>query len=154
MAKTLIIENVKDAIAASSTIVESAKKEIVWILSPAMAAFFAEYGIPEKSKMLIEKGGRVRGITKISGTDLDVVRELSDNGEEVRHVDQFQGAFMVVADKRESISSINVNIAHLSLDTEIVGFWTDNQAYVDFLNATFEAAWNEAVDAEEQLRKL
>jgi len=152
MAKALIIKNVKDAIVASSTILESAKNEVVWIVSPAMAAFFVEYGIPEKFKMLIKKGGRARGITNISGINLDVGRKLSDNGEEVRHVDQFQGAFMVVADRRESISSINVNIADLSLDIEIVGLWTDNQAYVDFLTATFEAAWKDAVDAEERLR--
>jgi hypothetical protein len=151
MAKALIIENVKDAIAASSTITESATNEIVWILLPAMSAFLVEYGLSEKSKMLIEKGGRVRGLTKISGINRDVVRELLANGEEVRHIDQFRGAFMLVADKREIISSINVNVADLSLDDEIVGFWTDDQAYADFLVASFETSWSEAVDAEKRL---
>ena len=66
--------------------------------------------------MLIEKGGHVRGITKVSGTYLDPVRKLLDNGEEVRHIDQYQGAFMLVGDKKESISSINVNIEDPSLD--------------------------------------
>ena len=154
MAKGTIVSNVKDAIAVSSTIVESAKNELVWIFSPAMLALLVQFSIPSKSKMLIEKGGRVRGITKISGTNRDVVRKLLNNGEEVRHIDQFRGIFMVVGDKRESISLINVNIEDLTLDDEIVGFWTDDQVYSDYLIATFEAAWNEAVDAEARLREL
>ena len=82
------------------------------------------------------------------------MRERLDNGEEVRHIDQFRGAFMLVADKKESISSINVNTEDLSLDDPVVAFWTDDQAYVDFLIDTFEAEWNEAVDAEKRLQEL
>ncbi len=154
MAKGIIIESVKDALAAGSNIIESAEKEVVWLLEPAMLALSFQFGIPNKSKMLIEKGGRVRGITKISGTSLDVARRLMDNGEEVRHIDQYQGAFMLVGDKKESISSINVNMVDVSLDDPLVAFWTDDQAYADFLIATFETAWNEAVDAEKRAREL
>jgi hypothetical protein len=154
MVNETTIENVKDALAVSSTLVESAKNEIVWILSPAMLVLSFQFSIAKKSKMLMEKGGRVQGITRISGTNRDVVRERLDNGEEVRHIDQFRGAFMLVADKKESISSINVNTEDLSLDDPVVAFWTDDQAYVDFLIDTFEAEWNEAVDAEKRLQEL
>jgi len=154
MDKKIIIENVRDALAAGSNIVESAEKEVVWLLEPAFLVFSIQFGIAEKTKALIENRCRVRGITKISGTSLDPVRKLLDNGEEVRHIDQYEGAFMVVADKKESISSINVNTEDPSLDDRIVAFWTDDQAYADFLMATFEAAWGEAVDAEERLRQL
>ena len=154
MAKGIIIESVKDALAAGSNIIESAEKEVVWLLEPAILALSFQFGIPNKSKMLIEKGGRVRGITKISGASLDVARRLLDNGEEVRHIDEYQGAFMLVGDKKESISSINVNMEDVSLDDPLVAFWTDDQAYADFLIATFETAWNEAVDAEKRLREL
>jgi hypothetical protein len=153
MAKRIIIESVRDAIAVGSTIMESATNEIIWLLPPAMLGFGAQYGLDEKSKMLIEKGGRVRGITKISGTSLDVTRRLMDNGEEVRHIDQYQGAFMLIGDKKESISSINVN-TEFSLDDPVVAFWTDDQAYADFLTATFEVAWNEAIDAEKRVHEL
>jgi hypothetical protein len=153
VAERIIIESVKDALAVSSNIIESAEKEVVWLLEPAMLAFSFQFGIQKKSKMLIEKGGRVRGITKISGASLDVVRKLLDNGEEVRHIDQDQGTFMLIGDKKESISSINVN-TEFSLDDPIVAFWTDDQAYADFLTTTFETAWNEAVDAEKVVREL
>jgi hypothetical protein len=153
MAERIIIESLRDALAVGSNIIESAEKEVVWLLEPAILDFSFQFSIPTKSKMLIEKGGRVRGITKISETSLNVVRKLVDNGEEIRHVDQYQGAFMLIGDKKESISSINVN-AEFSLDDPIVAFWTDDQAYADFLTATFEAAWNEAVDAEKRVQEL
>jgi len=154
MAKGIIIESVKDALAAGSNILESAEKEVVWLLEPAILALSFQFDIPNKSKMLIEKGGRVRGITKISGTSFDVARRLLDNGEELRLIDQYQGALMLVGDKKESISSINVNMEDVSIDDPLVAFWTDDQAYADFLIATFETAWNEAVDEEKRLREL
>lgn len=154
MASGTIIESVKDALAVGSNIIESAKNEIIWLLPPEMLIFAAQYGLTDKAKMLIEKGGHVQGITQISDTYGDVVRELVDIGEKVRHVDQYQGTFMLVGDKKESISSINRNVEDLSLDDPIVAFWTDDQAYADYLVAAFEAAWNEAVDAEKRLREL
>lgn len=153
MAERIIIESVRDALAVGSNIIEAAEKEVVWLLEPAILALSFQFSIPKKSKMLIEKGGRVRGITKISGTSLDIVRKLLDNGEELRHIDQYQGAFMLIGDKKQSISSINVN-TEFGLDDPIVAFWTDDQAYADFLTATFEAAWNEAADAEKRVREL
>jgi hypothetical protein len=47
-----------------------------------------------------------------------------------------------------------VNTVDVSLDDPLVAFWTDDQAYADFLIATFETAWNEAVDAEKRVREL
>jgi len=153
MAERIIIESLRDALAVASNIIESAENEVVWLLEPTLLDFSFQFSIPNKTKMLIEKGGRVRGITKISGTSLNVVRKLMNNGEEIRHIDQYQGAFMLIGDKKESISSINVN-TEFSLDDPVVAFWTDDQAYADFLTATFEAAWNEAIDAEKRVQEL
>ena len=157
MVHKTILENVKDIIAASLTVVESAKNEIIWLLPPQMLVFAAQFGLTNKSKVLIEKGGRVRGITQISETDLRVVRELLDIGEDVRHVDEYRGEFMVVVDKTECISSIpqqSVNIGDLSLDNRVVGFWTDEPAYAEYLITTFEAAWKEAIDAKKRIEEL
>lgn len=157
MVHKTILENVKDIIAAGSTVVESAKNEIIWLLPPQMLVFAGQFGLTNKSKVLIEKGGRVRGITQISETHLRVVRELLDIGEDVRHVDQYRGEFMVVVDKTECISSIpqqSVNIADLSLDDRVVGFWTDEPAYAEYLITTFEAAWSEAVDGKKRIEEL
>ncbi|MGA3199194.1 MAG: hypothetical protein ABSD89_07280 [Halobacteriota archaeon] len=154
MAREITIKNVKDTLAAGSNIIESAQNEVVWILPPNYLAYSFQFSIPEKSKMLIEKGGRVRGITKISGAYLDPVRKLLDSGEELRHIDQFPGVFMLVADNKESISSMSINAENLTLDDPTVALWTDNKAQAEFLTATFETTWNEAVDAKKRLREL
>ncbi|MGZ4864773.1 MAG: hypothetical protein ACXV5H_09080 [Halobacteriota archaeon] len=75
-----------------------------------------------------------------------------DVGEEERHVDRYQGAFMVVGDKKESISSIYLDLEQLSLDDQLRAFWTDNLAYADYLTSTFEFEWQNAVDAKKSMQ--
>lgn len=154
MAERVIIESVTDALAVGASIIESAKNEIAWLLPPEMLVFSAQFSLTKKSKTLIEKGGQARGITHVTNTYSDVIRQLLDIGEKVRHVDRYQGAFMLVGDKKESISAVYLNLEELSLDDQIVAFWTDNQAYADYLMATFEFEWKEAVDAKKILQDL
>jgi hypothetical protein len=154
MAKGTIIESVKDALAVGSNIIESAKSEIVWLLPPEMLIFASQFGLTDKCKTLIENGGRVMGITRVTKTYAKVIGELLDIGEEVRHVDRYQGAFMLVGDKKESISSIYLDLKALSLDEQLRAFWTDNLAYADYLMSTFEFEWESAVDAKKILQEL
>jgi hypothetical protein len=157
MVNKTIVESVKDAIAAASTVVESAKSELLWLLPPELLAFAGRYGLTARSRMLIENGVHVRGITQISEAQVEMVRGFLDIGEEVRHIDQYRGEFMVVADKRESVSSIPqqaVTVGGLSLDDRIIGFWTDDPAYAEYLVESFEASWKEAVDARRRIQEL
>jgi hypothetical protein len=154
MAGKVVVESVTDALAVASNIVESATNEIAWLLPPEMLIFSTQFGIAEKCKTLIENGGRVRGITQITGIYRDVIQQRIDYGEEIRHIDRYQGAFMLVGDKKESISSIYLDLKELSLDDELRAFWTDNEAYSDYLMSTFEFEWNSAVDANKRLLEL
>jgi len=154
MAKGTIIESVTDSLAVGSNIIESAKSEIVWLLPPEMLIFASQFGLTDKCKAFIENGGRVRGITGITNTYAKVIGKLLDDGGEVRHVDRYQSAFMVVGDKKESISSIYLDLEELSLDDQLRAFWTDNLAYADYLMSTFEFEWQSAVDAKKILQEL
>ncbi len=154
MSGKVVIESVTDGLAVASNVVESATNEIVWLLPPEMLIFSDQFGIAEKCKTLIENGGRVRGITQITGIYRDVIQKRIDYGEEIRHVDRYQGAFMLVGDKKESISAIYLDLEELSLDDELRAFWTDNEAYADYLMSTFEFEWNNAVDANKKLLEL
>jgi len=154
MAGKIIVESVTDSLAVGSNIIESAKSEIVWLLPPEMLIFASQFGLTDKCKTLIENGGRVRGITRVTKTYAKVIGELLDIGEEVRYVDRYQGAFMLVGDKKESISSIYLDLKALSLDDQLRAFWTDNLAYADYLMSTFEFEWESAVDAKKILQEL
>jgi hypothetical protein len=154
MASGTIVESVKDATVVASSIIESAENEITWIAPPEILIFAARFGLIDKSNALIEKGGSVRGITRVSNMCGDVIRQLVDLGGQVRHLDHYQGAFMLIGDNKESISSVYLNLEELSLDDQITAFWTDDETYADYLMVTFEAAWKEAVDAKKKLEGL
>ena len=72
MVRETIVESVKDAIAVGSTIIESAEREIAWLIPAPMLVMAAKYNV--KAKSLIQKGGRVRGITTISSPYVETVR--------------------------------------------------------------------------------
>jgi hypothetical protein len=154
MAKGTVIESVKDALIVGSNLIQSAKNEVVWLLPPAMVIFAAQYGIPNKSKILIENGGHIRSIFHISPQYVELARPLLDIGEHLRHVDHYEGVFFLVADKKQSISSIHVNVEELLLNDKIVAFWSEAPTYAEYLLSHFDQAWAQGVDAQVRIREL
>jgi hypothetical protein len=130
MAGKIIVESVTDSLAVGSTIIDSAKSEIVWLLPPEMLIFASQFGLTDKCKALIENGGLVRGITRVTNTYAKVIGQLLD------------------------ISSIYLDLEELSLDDQLRAFWTDNLAYADYLMSTFEFEWQSAVEAKKILQEL
>ena len=154
MAKQTIVESVKDALAVGSGIIESAEKEVAWLLPPNLLVFADQYDITSKSKTLIENGGRVRGVFHISSPYVELARSRLDIGENVRHVDQYDGVFFLVGDKTQSISSIHVNQEDLSVDDPAVAFWSQEPTYAEYLMSNFEQAWAQGVDAQKHISEL
>jgi hypothetical protein len=154
MTSGTIIQSVKDAIAVASTIIESTEKEVSWLVPPALLVLAAHFSLLDKSRVLIQKGGHARGITQISPAYVEVVSELTEIGIRVRHVEQYTGTFMVVGDSRQSISTIGINVADLSLDGKIVAFWSADPDYAAYLLSSFDRTWAEATDAQERIQEL
>jgi len=154
MTSGTIIESVKDAIAVASTILEFAEKEVCWLVPAPLLVLAAHFNLNDKSRVLMQKGGHERGITEISPLYVELVSELIDIGINVRHVEHYSGAFMVVGDGRQSISAIDVNVEDLSLDDKIVAFWTENPDYAAYLLSSFDKTWAEATDAQKRIQEL
>jgi hypothetical protein len=154
MAPGRIIDSVRDALAVSSNIIGSAEIETAWILPPWMLVLAAQYGLAKQSKKLIQNGGRVRGIFSISSPYVEVARSLLDIGEDVRHVDHYEGVFFLVGDKKQSVSSMHVSSEELRCNDEIVAFWSEDPTYAEYLLSSFESAWTEGVDAKERISEL
>jgi hypothetical protein len=152
MVHETIVESVKDAITVGSIIIESAESEIVWLFPAPMLAMAAQYNL--KSRGLMQKGGRVRGITTSSSPYAETVSVLLDIGVDVRHIENDNGSFLLVGDKSQSISSTNFNVKDLSLDDKIVAFWTDDPDYAEYLLSSFDTAWAEATDAQKRIREF
>jgi hypothetical protein len=97
--------------------------------------------------MLIQKGGRVRGIADFSYQYIGERREILDKGTDVGHFLQYIGIFMLVGDRRGSISSMNVSAENLSIDTPVVALWSKDPTYAEYLMSTFETAWEQSNQA-------
>ena len=149
-----VVKNVKDILSISSNIIESAEKEVLWLVPPVMLLYASTYGLNEQEKLFIQKGGRVRGITDISYPYIDAVRERLDIGEEARHYGQHEGMIFLVGDKSESISSINIDPEVLLFDGPATAFWTDNSTYIEYLVSIFETAWEQSIPATLRIEEL
>ena len=80
----------------------------------------SQLGLVENTKMFIERGGRVRGIADFSYPYIKEIQQRLGTGADVRYFPQYQGIFMLVGDRKESISSMNVDVEGLSIDTPVV----------------------------------
>ena len=154
MTSGIIIETVKDAIAVASTIIESAEKEVCWLVPAPLLVLAAHFNLNDKSRVLIQKGGQERGITEISPLYIEAVSAVIDIGVDIRHMERYGGTFMVVGDGRQSISSMDINAQDLSLNDNIVAFWTENPDYAAYLLSSFESTWAEATNAQKRMEEL
>jgi phosphatidylserine/phosphatidylglycerophosphate/cardiolipin synthase-like enzyme len=154
MADGKIIKSIIDAIAVALQIIESAENEVAWLVPRPALIYASQYGVNDISKVLIQKGVHIRGITDISYPYIDIVRERLDIGEDVRHFEKYQGEFMLIGDVRQGLSSINIDVESLSLDTPVVALWTDDPTYAEYLMSTFEVAWEQAVPAAQRIEEL
>ena len=134
MANETIITSVTDALAICSSIIEFANNEVVYLSPPSLLVLASRFGLTEKTKVLMQKGGRVRGITDFSYSYIAEIRESLDTGADVRYFPQYKGIFMLVGDRRESISSISIDVESLSIDTPVVALWSDDPTYAEYLN--------------------
>jgi hypothetical protein len=149
-----IITSVTDVLAICSNIIESANNEVVYISPPSLLVLASEFGLSEETKMLIQNAGSVRSIADFSYPYIDEIRKLLDIGEDVCHFPQYQGIFMLVGDRRESISSISIDAESLSIDTPVVALWSDDSTYAEYLMSTFELVWEQAIPAAQRIEEL
>ncbi len=96
----------------------------------------------------------MRSITTITHDNVEESRRRLKAGQDLRHSDQPHELFMFVGDKGYSISSVNVGAEEYTLDTPVTAFWSEDSAYAEYLLTSFEAAWAQAVPAEERIQAL
>ena len=154
MADGTIITNVTDALAVCSNIIESANSEVVYISPPSTLVLASQFSLTERTKVFIQKGGRVRGITDFSYPYIETMRELLDLGKDVRHLSHYQGVFMLVGDRQKNISSMSIDVDSLSIDTPLVALWSEDLTHAEYLMSIFETAWEQAIPAAQRIEEL
>ena len=149
-----VVNSTEDAVAVILEIIESAQHEIEYLSAPSFLSFAGTYDTMQSAKRFIEKGGVIRGIVPVSRANLEGVRLRLDIGEDLRHSDQLPEVFMFVGDRKYSISAMNIGIQEYTRDTPFTAFWSEDLTYAEYLLASFESAWSEAVPAAERIQEL
>ncbi|MGB8311607.1 MAG: helix-turn-helix domain-containing protein [Halobacteriota archaeon] len=149
-----ILKSIKDVMAVSTTLLSSIEHEFLVCVNEVAAAVASLYGINETAKELIDRGGKVRVTTDISYSMIELVRQLLEIGEEVRHYDRYSGIMFIVFDRKRSISAINANVKRMSLDEPLSALWSDDPTYANYLVSTFELLWEQSIPAAQRIEEL
>lgn len=139
-------KTVNESLASGEQLIRHAKKDIVCI-PPDTLNVAGHYGVLDTYGEARRRGVNVRLVINIRRDILSDVRKLIDDEIAVRHYPDYAGLRLLVADGRESLTSINVDIKRHSLDESVAAFWCDSPTYAQYLIHVFEMAWGQSVDA-------
>ena len=137
----IAIYNALDVLAISSNVIYAAEKSIVWCAPQSVTALFVRYGILKNMRTFLQRGGSVRALIYAEDPSAESTRELVGADADVRLVNHDPLDFVLVADGRESISSLSVARGHLSPESPFAAFWTDEPSYAQCLLFSFEEEW-------------
>lgn len=149
-----ILKNIKEFASTAGPTILSSQKEMVWVSSLNGLKMASLFGIREAEKNLIEKGGRVRGVTDVTHSAIGLVQEALDIGEDVRHFDGYSGVTYKVFDGKCCINAINVDIKRFTLDEPATMLYTDDATCAKYYMSTFELLWERSVPAAQRIEEL
>ncbi len=151
----ITINNLKDALAIVVQIIESAQHELIFIVPPSIFSIAgASCNTMPRAKRFMQNGGVMRGITTVSPTNIEETRMRLAMGEDLRHSDLHYEIFMIVGDRHQSLSAINIGVYEYTLDTPVTAFWSEDPTYAEYLLTSFENAWSHAAPAEQRVQEL
>ena len=146
-----VIKGRSNTLAIMEQLVNTAEARIIFISSLIGISILSTSGILEHCINAVEKGVRVRFVTEILPRDISSVREALAGGIEVRHYDNYAGMRYLVADTRESLTTITFDALRHGKDASDTAFWTNSPEFAQYLEASFELLWNEGVEAAQRV---
>jgi len=149
-----ILKNIKEIVSTAGPEILSSEEETVWVLPPSWLKSGSLFGLRDAEKQLIAKGGRVRGVTDVTYSSIELVQEALDVGGEIRHFDNYSGVYFRVFDKKCCISAINIDIKHSKLDEPASMLYTDDATCAMYHMSTFEMLWKQSVPAAQRIKEL
>jgi sugar-specific transcriptional regulator TrmB len=149
-----IIKSLGELVSVTIPLINSAREELLFVLPQEIVTFASRFGINEEIRKFVERGGNVRGITDVSHSGIELMQEMLDISEDLRHFDQYHGIAFSVIDRKICLTAINIDITRFSLREHIVVLWSDDSTYAEYLRATFEVLWGQSISAEQRIREL
>jgi sugar-specific transcriptional regulator TrmB len=149
-----IIKSLKEMISVAGSVTAAMKNEVLVVTPEAIITAASLFGILDNVKEFIASGASFRMLTDISYSGIESINEALGVGEEIRHIEAYEGVYLAVVDKKVCFHGINMEFKRISLDQPIAILYTDDPTYAQYLVATFEMLWKQAVPAEQRIEEL
>jgi sugar-specific transcriptional regulator TrmB len=146
-----VIKGRSNTLAVMEQLVSTAEVSIAFISSLGSISILSASGILEHCIDAVKRGVRVRYITEIMQRNITSVQEALEGGIEIRHCDNYGGMRFLIADARESLTTITFDALRHGKDASDTAFWTNSPEYAQHLEASFELQWNAAADAAQHI---
>ena len=146
-----VIKGRSNTLVMMEQLIDTAETCILFISSLIGISILSTSGILEHCINAVERGVRVRFITEILPRNISSVREALAGGIEVRHYDDYAGTRYVVADTRESLTTITFDALRHGKDAYDTAFWTNSPEFAQYLEASFELLWSGGVEAAQRV---
>jgi sugar-specific transcriptional regulator TrmB len=146
-----VIKGRSNTLAIMEQLVNAAEARIVFISSLVGISTLSSSGILEHCIDAAERGVRVRYITEILPRNISSAQEALAGGIDVRHYNNYAGIRFLVADARESMTTITFDALRHGKDATDTAFWTNSPEYGQYLEASFELLWDAATDATQRV---
>jgi sugar-specific transcriptional regulator TrmB len=149
-----MLKTVGEVMTAISQLINSAEVSILFLAHPRFD-LISMGGFLGHLKCASSRDVHVRGAFDISPQSLAAARRYLSVGVELRHVQQYNGITMVLADGKRSVSLIKADLkVALSLDESVAAIWSNDVAQAQFLTNAFETTWERASCAQKRVAEL
>jgi sugar-specific transcriptional regulator TrmB len=149
-----VIKGRSNTLAIMEQLVNAAEARVAFISSLVGISTLSSSGILEHCIDAVERGARVRCVTEILPRNVSSAREALAGGIDVRHYDNYAGIRFLVADARESLTTITFDALRHGKDAGDTAFWTNSPEYAQYLEASFELLWDAATDATQRIEAV
>jgi sugar-specific transcriptional regulator TrmB len=146
-----VIKGRSNTLVMTEQLINTAETCILLVSSLISISILSTNGILEHCINAVERGVRVRFITEILPRNIISVREALAGGIEVRHYDDYAGMRYIVADTRESLTTITFDALRQGKDAYDTAFWTNSPEFAQYLEASFALLWNGGVEAPQRV---
>jgi sugar-specific transcriptional regulator TrmB len=149
-----IIKSLGELVSVTIPLINSAQDEFLCVVPQEIISIASRFGIAEEARKFVERGGNTRGITDVSYSGIELIQEMLDISEDLRHFDHYHGITFGVIDQKTCLTAINIDIKRLSLHERVAILWSDDPTYAEYLSATFEVLWGQSVPAGQRIKEL
>jgi sugar-specific transcriptional regulator TrmB len=146
-----VIKGRSNTLVMTEQLINTAETCILLVSSLIGISILSTSGILEHCINAVERGVHVRFITEILPRNIISVREALAGGIEVRHYDDYAGMRYIVADTRESLTTITFDALRQGKDAYDTAFWTNSPEFAQYLEASFALLWNGGVEAPQRV---